>query len=204
MNHDPQHQNQFAANERTNNSNDLSWMAFRYIAGEMRADECRDFEIRLQDDQLARQTVADAVESSRLIDQACSQHASPTETSNQSVTTQLAQSRAAKTSPTKPLILAVLACSLAAIVISNGINQGGRHDSVAITLATETTSTDEAQIDLAEAWADSDWEDTLIAQNSIGEMEAEFDLNEANTEFDSDWIEAIISDMDRKSISIDN
>ena len=41
---------------------ELNWLAFRYVAGEMSADECAEFETRLADDQAAREAVASAVE----------------------------------------------------------------------------------------------------------------------------------------------
>src|SRR5262245_42977042 len=41
---------------------DLSWPAFRYVAGEMACDEVEAFERRLDEDQGAREAVAQAVE----------------------------------------------------------------------------------------------------------------------------------------------
>src|SRR5262245_16159830 len=41
---------------------ELAWLAFRFIAGEMTADETTAFELRLADDQAAREAVAAAVE----------------------------------------------------------------------------------------------------------------------------------------------
>jgi anti-sigma-K factor RskA len=40
---------------------ELEWLAFRYVAGEMTADEARTFEQRLSDDQPAREAVSRAV-----------------------------------------------------------------------------------------------------------------------------------------------
>lgn len=40
---------------------ELDWLAFRYVAGEMTADEAGDFELRLADDQAAREAVSRAV-----------------------------------------------------------------------------------------------------------------------------------------------
>lgn len=42
--------------------NDVNWLAFRYAAGEMTADEQHRFEQRLADDQTAREAVEQAVE----------------------------------------------------------------------------------------------------------------------------------------------
>jgi ferric-dicitrate binding protein FerR (iron transport regulator) len=42
--------------------NDLDWLAFLYVSGEMPAEQLASFEARLADDQAARQAVASAVE----------------------------------------------------------------------------------------------------------------------------------------------
>jgi hypothetical protein len=55
MNHSP-------ALRPENAGDELAWLAFRFIAGEMTADESRAFEARLADDQAAREAVAEAVE----------------------------------------------------------------------------------------------------------------------------------------------
>jgi anti-sigma-K factor RskA len=41
---------------------DLDWLAFQYVAGELSAIECEAFELRLADDQAAREAVARAVD----------------------------------------------------------------------------------------------------------------------------------------------
>ncbi len=41
---------------------DLNWLAFRYVAGELNAAELRAFETQLEDDQSAREAVARACE----------------------------------------------------------------------------------------------------------------------------------------------
>jgi hypothetical protein len=43
-------------------NNDLHWLSFRYVCGELTADEETAFELRLADDQRAREAVAKAVE----------------------------------------------------------------------------------------------------------------------------------------------
>lgn len=43
------------------NTNELNWSAFRYVSGEMTADELAAFELRLDDDQEARDAVVAAV-----------------------------------------------------------------------------------------------------------------------------------------------
>src|SRR6476660_2205915 len=40
---------------------ELQWLAFRYIFGEMTADEAAEFEVRLDHDQTAREAVAESV-----------------------------------------------------------------------------------------------------------------------------------------------
>jgi len=41
---------------------DFNWLAFQYVAGELAADECEAFELRLADDQSACEAVARAVD----------------------------------------------------------------------------------------------------------------------------------------------
>jgi hypothetical protein len=45
-----------------NNHNDLDWLAFSYAAGELTSAEAEQFELRLADDQPAREALARAVE----------------------------------------------------------------------------------------------------------------------------------------------
>jgi len=47
--------------------NDLDWLAFRYISGEMAASEAEQFELLLADDQAARDAVVKAVELTQAI-----------------------------------------------------------------------------------------------------------------------------------------
>lgn len=51
---------------------DLFWLAFRYVAGEMDADESAAFEDRLAHDQTARESVADAVALTEAVTRAAS------------------------------------------------------------------------------------------------------------------------------------
>jgi len=46
---------------------ELDWLAFRYVSGEMTADEAETFELRLAEEQSARDAVASAVELSQTI-----------------------------------------------------------------------------------------------------------------------------------------
>jgi hypothetical protein len=48
--------------DQPNSNDDLHWLAFRYVCGEMAAGEEDAFERRLAADQLAREAVAEAVE----------------------------------------------------------------------------------------------------------------------------------------------
>ena len=50
-----------ASESRARPDSDLSWLAFRYVAGEMDRDEAEAFESRLDQDQSAREAVAEAV-----------------------------------------------------------------------------------------------------------------------------------------------
>lgn len=46
---------------------DVSWLAWRYVAGEMGSEEAESFEVRLDRDQAAREAVAEAVELSAAV-----------------------------------------------------------------------------------------------------------------------------------------
>jgi hypothetical protein len=182
---------------------DVSWDAFCYVAGEMSADDRRNFEIRLQDDQIAREAVANEVSSCQLIDAAIATDQDsvfPTEIRSRADTNSMETTRTIK-----PLILATLACVLLSIVGFYGINSWGDRAPVAQNTihSAENLGPDSQQIILAEAWADTDWEATLVALNASNDSENEFDLGAASLEFDSDWIEATMSDMEADS-SVNN
>lgn len=44
------------------NPNDVRWLAYQYVTGELSVDDSEMFEVRLLDDQAAREAVADAVQ----------------------------------------------------------------------------------------------------------------------------------------------
>jgi anti-sigma-K factor RskA len=54
--------NQCDDHDRSRSHAELDWLAFAYVAGELTADEAADFELRLADDQRAREAVAAAIE----------------------------------------------------------------------------------------------------------------------------------------------
>jgi hypothetical protein len=49
------------------NQNELSWLAFAYVAGELSAADAEAFELRLAEDQAAREAVAQAVELTQVV-----------------------------------------------------------------------------------------------------------------------------------------
>jgi len=59
----------------TDNHNDLDWLAFSYAAGELTPPEAEQFELRLADDQEAREALARAVEMCQTVSAAEAQHA---------------------------------------------------------------------------------------------------------------------------------
>lgn len=207
MNQDSQNHNQPDLTD-DGNFHDLPWLAFRYIAGEMQADECRDFEIRLQHDQTAREAVAQSVVDSQLIDRALALSSTPTTEFNYKSVANSTRSAMARPRFAQPIILAALACGLAAVVVFYGLNQLDKNTPIA-KATSGTTADNESQMDLAEAWADSDWELTPVAYNSTNqfatnETESDFNLDDSGTEFDSDWIEATLGDIDTKPMSVEN
>ena len=54
--------NQNGAQRPTEFNNDLSWQAFCYVANELDAKARRQFEIRLEQDQITRDAVAQALD----------------------------------------------------------------------------------------------------------------------------------------------
>lgn len=59
------------------NAQELAWLAFRYVSGELSPSETTGFELRLADDQVARDAVVAAVELSQSVLAAEAQSASP-------------------------------------------------------------------------------------------------------------------------------
>lgn len=59
------------------NDQDLAWLAFRYVSGDLSVSESTDFELRLADDQLARDAVVAAVELSQTVLAAETQTSTP-------------------------------------------------------------------------------------------------------------------------------
>lgn len=58
-------------NSRPDDASELDWLAFRYVAGECDPAEMLEFELRLADDQVAREAVARAVELAQVCASAC-------------------------------------------------------------------------------------------------------------------------------------
>ena len=63
--------------------NDLGWTAFRYIAGELSSDEAEAFEVRLADDQAAREAVAASVQVTQAVASISNDIAAADETADQ-------------------------------------------------------------------------------------------------------------------------
>lgn len=101
---------------QTAHQSELLLLAFRYVSGELAADEAALFEVRLADDQVARDALADAVELCAAMTIGCCDLATQSPQTNR---------------PTRRRIAAVLAASLAgvaviAIVGQQLVKHGGR------------------------------------------------------------------------------
>jgi len=153
-------------------SSDLSWQAFCYVANELDAKARRQFEIRLEQDQTARDAVVIAFEDTRLLDLSLSStnaHAAEPTCELPNRTSQSGQ-RLNKQQPTRskslrPALLATAAAGLLAIAFTQ-FPWGPAVTEVALNMGNPNGNVElsEASMSLAETWADSDWQADMQAE----------------------------------------
>ena len=163
-------------NTRPDTNDDLDWLAFRYVAEELSADEAAAFEGRLADDQAAREAVAVAVELAQAIASPTpsvipmpARHSFPT--THHSPLTTHASSRRRWVQPLVWMAVGAAAC-LTIMLLRGGLFRGGNESTGAGVLATLW-----ANSELRHEQGDS-WNADLLAGSE--------DTLMATTEFESD------------------
>ena len=192
--------NQNGAQRPAESNNNLSWQAFCYVANELDAKARRQFEIRLEQDQIARDAVAQALDDARLLDLALSSN-------NDHVvkpTCELPKSdqdlKPVSSKSLRPALLAIAAAGLLAMAfIQLPWGQAGTE------VAVNTASSDGTVIlnmSLAETWADSDWQ--VDSQAEIADVETNLTYEgqpEMSEDVDQDdWMTATLIDMAESSL----
>ena len=189
-------------------NNDLSWQAFCYVANELDTKARRQFEIRLEQDQNARDAVAQALDNARLLDLAMSStndhSASPTcelpnrtSQSNQRLTPVSSKSL-------WPTLLAIAAAGLLAMTFIQ-LPSGQTGTEVAVNTRSPS-GTVTLNMSLAETWADSDWHADSLAEIATGETNLTCeDQSNRPTETpedieQDDWMTATLIDMTESSL----
>lgn len=180
--------------ERSSETTDLSWLAFRYVANELDATTRRQFEIRLEQDQAARDAIVEALDNARMLNLAVSSQASE----SQEATCELPSRESGERQRVEPVrsggqwskaLVGVAVAGLLAIVLP----QLWRNQTT-MEFAQSTRS-------LAEAWADADWEVETQVEIAIAETELVYDnqadgtLEHLEDVHQDDWMAATLIDM---------
>ena len=205
------HSHKKSEHSSATSSSELPWLAFCYVANELDAETRREFEIRLEHDQSAREAVVQEFDGAWMLDQALSAHASPQETGQtQAATCELSQpqsQRSQRSSATKSKRrwpAALLGLSVAGLLAMAAIQLQWKPADVKVAknpsfaVPSELTN---ASMSLAETWADSDWDIESAAE--IADIEtnlAPLDQNDQKQDLvrdddQDDWMTATLIDM---------
>ena len=190
---------------------ELSWLAFCYVANELDAKTRREFEIRLEQDQTAREAVVQAFDSARVLNQALSQTSSQETVEIQPANRELAQSRSqlSKMGRSKSLwptaLLGLCIAGLLAIGLLQLYELPGKMEVADRDISAAPSELTNVSVSLAETWADSDWESESAVEiadidtdlTEIDQSDGEQDLG-PNDEQD-DWMTATLIDMTQKT-----
>ena len=198
--------NQNCAERHVESNNDLSWQAFCYVANELDAKARRQFEIRLEQDQIARDAVAQAFDDARLLDLALSSTndhgADPTcELPNRAPRSDH-RLKPVSSKSLRPALLAIAAAGLLAMAFTQlPSSQTGTE------IALNTGSPNVIlTMSLAEVWADSDWQADSQAELVDIETSSTYEgqsnsLPETPEDIDQDdWMTATLIDMAESSL----
>ena len=188
---------------------DLSWQAFCYVANELDATARRQFEIRLEQDQVARDAVVRAFNDARRLDLALSstnEHSAEPTSELPNRTSQSAQlPQPVRSKSLRPTLLAIAAAGLLAMAFTQ-LPRAGTEVAQNTESPSRTVEFSKASMSLAETWADSGWEGHLPAEV----VDIEDDLNcehhsdcplESPEDIDQDdWMTATLIDMAESSL----
>ena len=158
------------------NDQELAWLAFRYVSGELSSSETTEFELRLADDQIAREAVVAAVELSQTV------LAAETQTSTPVTSVSLAS---ASQQPWSAHMV-WLACSAAAcLVIALAVNFSASHQETVAHTPTDAEA-------LAAAWHEQLEEP--LASNMSESNSSESNLSVAGDDTVPDDLETAATD----------
>ena len=195
--------NQNPKHSSATSTSELPWLAFCYVANELDSETRREFEIRLEHDQIAREAVAEAFDSARLLDQALTQETGETldgcSELKQPESRKTAGSSLAKSKSVWPAaLLGIAIAGLLAIVLLQSRTKPEVEVAQNAGSPTQSELTD-TSISLAEAWADSDWDaefgdivdvDTNLTQPQNSDLTSELAQDD-----EDDWMTATLIDM---------
>lgn len=196
-NHNKQHAS-------ASNDSELSWLSFCYVADELDAKTRRQFEIRLEQDQVAREAVAQAFDAAWMLDQALSLEASQQPSASyelpqpESQKERYSNSTRSKTRWAK-LAFGLIAASLLAVIIQVQWSVAPVEVTQNNGAASRDTNITEASITLADAWADSDWETEVVVEDAA-DVDARLNTSDCNCKTCSDgdqddWMASTLIDM---------
>ena len=187
-------------------SSELPWLAFCYVANELDANARREFEIRLEHDQTAREAVAQAFDDAWMLDRALSQNPGEVPTS----AGELAQpkskpaKRPSREKSKSAWPVGLLGLGIAGLLALALLQITWKPAPIEVTQNTSSTMLSErtnTSVTLAETWADSEWDAEL--ENEIGESETDLaHCDQSNYKQESvidddqdDWMTATLIDM---------
>lgn len=199
------HQN--SSKQPIESTSDLSWLAFCYVANELDGQARRHFEIRLEQDQVARDAVVQAVNDARLLDLALSstddQAGEPTcELPNRQLRPEQRRATATSKSLWPKALLAIAAAGLLTLAFTQ-FPSSQTETEIALNTNNSPVNSEftEASMSLAETWADSDWQADLRVE--LGDVETNLTLDSqpifASEMLEGgdqdDWMTATLIDM---------
>ncbi len=181
-------------------SGDLSWLAFCYVANELDPHTRRRFEIRLEQDQTARDAIVEALDNARMLDFVLSPAVDePEEASCELPKRELKQglrtNPARSTTLWQKALLGIVAAGLLVIMLP----QIRWKPTVEITRNTNSSTPIESTgvlMALAETWADFSWDAAI--QVEIAEDDLVRDIQSSDTLDElhqDDWMTTTLIDM---------
>ena len=199
--------NQFPKHLLATSSNELPWLAFCYVANELDSQTRREFEIRLEHDQAAREAVAQAFDNALMLDQALASEVSELSAGVNELSRPKSKSelkrpvRSTLASPKPVWATALIGIGIAGLLALILLQLPWKPRQVEIAQnANSPTLTERtnASVSLAETWADSDWDIEL--ETDIEADSNQLDPNDRNQEFvlddeQDDWMSATLIDM---------
>ena len=202
--------NQNSEGSSASNSSELPWLAFCYVANELDAQTRREFEIRLEHDQTAREAVVHAFDRARMLDQALTGSETGVEAAACGLPRPELQ-RPGRSASTKskswwPTALVGLSIAgLLSVVLLQLYNPMKLASNTGLTASTDRTN---VSVALAETWADSEWESESTAE--IADIDNNLTLVDqsdgeprlVHDDAQDDWMTATLIEMSEEPDSL--